>query len=649
MRSSLLKLFSSLCVVMISACGAVEEKPQPETVPAVNPLAFGACVFSSNTPTEVSGKLHVYDAMARAAKYNSLTLAQTMQKKIYSQNPNMLPKDIINNVLNTPDEGGAIYNGVRVLDYALMYAGVYLSENMGAAESLILQKSAQSLALAAVKTQGDIMIAEREIREINSLIKDEKKNLALLSTKYNTQGNLSAEEIDYKTTIEAALVSLPKTREALVDEIIAYRQLVKNNNKKLELDGRKFYELDVFDKKLTPEVYQQAALANRAEFQLPLAKLNVVSFEKIRQYANLTYDTDKSQEMGGVDQNSELYDEALQGRASAAANALIDAIVAYHAEVNKGASPRLRDKIFDELAASIFVQIDLMYQVVLKADFDFQTTSKEISEISKEINRLKSRSLSPSLKADLLNKKIKLITLKIRQNRIRSERTTAMAALYFYAGYAPFNCTLLNSAPDKIADVLKAGFNADRIRLLSAAIDKTKAQKALPEADTNGEKGWAKGENWLEAVVEGKVGTSSAVSESRSPAEPASLLPPMEKSSYSVPSVSKQPKNKPSLKKSKVLAEDEVQPKGDFEPYVHKDAESLRYMQLGAYVDAENSEKDWARLSATYPALKNYKPIYQPAVVNGKNYTRLMVYSEKGQLSNLCNELRRNKEECFLK
>ena len=84
MRSSLLKLFSSLCVVMISACGAVEERPQPETVPAVNPLAFGACVFSSNTPTEVSGKLHVYDAMARAAKYNSLTLAQTMQKKIYS-------------------------------------------------------------------------------------------------------------------------------------------------------------------------------------------------------------------------------------------------------------------------------------------------------------------------------------------------------------------------------------------------------------------------------------------------------------------------------------------------------------------------------------------------------------------------------------
>ena len=54
-------------------------------------------------------------------------------------------------------------------------------------------------------------------------------------------------------------------------------------------------------------------------------------------------------------------------------------------------------------------------------------------------------------------------------------------------------------------------------------------------------------------------------------------------------------------------------------------------------------------VSSTYPVLKKYKPIYQPAVVNGKNYTRLMVYSEKGQLSSLCNELRRNKEECFLK
>ena len=57
----------------------------------------------------------------------------------------------------------------------------------------------------------------------------------------------------------------------IIDDIIAYRQLVKNDNKKLELDGRKFYELDVFDKKLTPEIYQRAALENRVEFQLPLA------------------------------------------------------------------------------------------------------------------------------------------------------------------------------------------------------------------------------------------------------------------------------------------------------------------------------------------------------------------------------------------
>lgn len=646
MRAFRFKLFSLLLGVAVAACSSVEEPVQADAAQAVNPLAFGACVFSSNTPTEVSGRLHVYDAMARAAKYNSLTLAQNMQKKIYSQNPNMSPRDIINNVLNTPDDGGAVYNGVRVLDYALMYAGAYLSENTGAADQLILQKSAQSLALAAIKTQGDIMIAEREIREINSLMKDEKKNLEALNSKYNNQGKLTAEEIEYKSTLEAALLKLPQMRESLVDEIISYRQLVKNDSEKLELDGRKFYELDVFDKKLTPEVYQRAALENRAEFKLPLAKLNDLRYSKVVQYVNLNYDTDKSQEIGGVNTNSELYDEALQGRASAAANALVDAIVAYHNEPSKEQNYRLKDKIFDELAASIFVQIDLMYQVVLKSDFDFQTTSKEISELSKEVNNLKNRSLNAALKADLLNKKIKLINLKIKQNRIRSERTTAMAALYFYAGYAPFNCTLLNSSPEDIAAVLKAGFNADRIRLLNAALNQVKVAGDVGSSagESDKEKGWAKGENWLEAVVEGKSTPASAArGESGKNAAPVSLLPAVEKDAVS------KPKSSSRLKKSKVLAEDAIQPKGDFEPYVHEEADDLQYMQLGAYVDKQNSEKDWARLSSSYPELKKYKLIYQKAVVDGKNYTRLMIYSPKGNLRALCNNLRRNHEECFLK
>ena len=653
MRRLWLKLFSCVCVAVLASCQSVDETPAPSTPSTPKTLAFGTCAFSSLTPTEVSGRLHVYDAMARAAKYNSLTLAQNMQKKIYSENPNMSPKDVIDTVVNTPDKGGAVYNGVRVLDYALMYAGVYLSENTAEADKLILQKSAQSLALAAVKTQGDVMTAEREIRDINSLEKAEQKNLAALNARYNNLGKLSAEELDYKTTIETSLLNLERMRDGLIDDIIAYRQLVKNDNKKLELDGRKFYELDVFDKKLTPEIYQRAALENRVEFQLPLAKLNTVNYAKIHRYANLTYDMDKSQELGGVDANSELYDEALQGRALSAANALIDALIAYHSEADKDKNARLRDKIFDELAASIFVQIDLMYQVVLKADVDFQTTSKEIAELSKEINRLKNRSLGPTLKADLLRDQVKLVSLKIKQNRIRAERTTAMAALYFYAGYAPFDCGVLNSSPEEIAAVLKSGFNADRIRLLTAAMEKVSAANDVSmTASRDDEKGWAQGENWLEEVVEGASLKASQVNQ-KSEASPYSLLPPVEKTASSYQKAVSSPQsvktNLKKLKASAVLSEKDIQPKGNFEPYTHKDADELTYMQLGAYVYAQNSEEDWARLSKAYPALKNYKLVREKAVVDGKNYTRLLIYSPNGHLSKLCNELRQNHEECFLK
>lgn len=660
MRTSLFKFFSFFCCILVAACSSVDEKSSSVETPSQESLEFGTCVFSSNTPTEVSGKLHVYDAMARAAKYNSLKLANNMKNKVYSQNPNMTPQDVIDNVLNTPDEGGPIYNGVRVLDYALIYAGAYLSENQIQADELILQRSAQSLALAAIKTQGDIMIAEREIREINSLIKDEQKNLSALVSAYNSTGKLSAEEIEYKSGLETTLLRLPQIRESLVNEIVAYRQLVKNNREELELDGRKFYELDVFDARLTPEVYQRAALANRPEFQIPLARLSSLNFDKVVRYVNQTYDLDKSQELGGVGENSELYDEALQGRAAAAAKGLIDALVAYHAEVNKGENPRLRSKIFDELAAAVFVQIDLMYRVVQKADFDYQAVSKEIAAVTKDVNRLKNRSLAPLLKADLLNQKVKLITLKIKQNRIRAERTTALAALYFYAGYAPFGCSLLQSSVDEIAAVLKSGFNADRIRLLSMSLEQVENSKTLASSGKDKDIHWAQGDNWLEAVVEGEnrsVKTRKKLDNTVS--NPISLVPPLEPEKMSSERVSSglsleqnnslKAEKKSILSVKSVMSDDILQPKGDFEPYTDKNANQFDYMQLGAYVDLENLEHDWARLSSAFPQLKNYQIIRQEAFIDGKNYTRLLLYSPKGGLMDLCNLLRKKHEQCFLK
>ena len=216
----------SVSVLVLGACAQVEEQDKNT---AQNAASINVCALKQEKPIKVSGAVDVYDGMARAVKYNTLKLSEDMRQKIYTDNPNLSPKDIILNVFNSPDNGNALYNGVRALDYAILYAGAYLAETPEQASLLIMQKSAQSLAVAAVKTHGDILASEKIIRKINNLIKTEKTKLAALNAKYNLSGKLSDEEMSYKASLEAALVQLPELRENLVNEVVTYRQLIKES------------------------------------------------------------------------------------------------------------------------------------------------------------------------------------------------------------------------------------------------------------------------------------------------------------------------------------------------------------------------------------------------------------------------------------
>lgn len=69
--------------------------------------------------------MDVYVSMARAAKYNVDVASQNLNKKIFNQNPNLKPHDIIQNIMNTNvDDGNPLYDASRVLEYAIIYAEV---------------------------------------------------------------------------------------------------------------------------------------------------------------------------------------------------------------------------------------------------------------------------------------------------------------------------------------------------------------------------------------------------------------------------------------------------------------------------------------------------------------------------------------------
>ena len=94
MKNPLIKVLGAAAVVLtVASCAGKSAAPED------NKVEVEELVFAMN-PEPLKGKADVYTSMARAAKYNVDAAAQNMNKKIFNQNPNLTPRDMIRNVLN---------------------------------------------------------------------------------------------------------------------------------------------------------------------------------------------------------------------------------------------------------------------------------------------------------------------------------------------------------------------------------------------------------------------------------------------------------------------------------------------------------------------------------------------------------------------
>lgn len=163
--------FAALAAVMVWGCSSTENAP------ANNKIEVDELVFAQN-PEPVKGKLDVYTSMARTVKYNVDVTSQEMNKKIFSTEPNSNPKDIIQNALNVKaGSDNPLYDSIRILDYAVLYAMTTLSDNRAYIDSNLYAKSSQNLALAAIKSHKDALFAEKKVKEVRRLIDKEQKKL----------------------------------------------------------------------------------------------------------------------------------------------------------------------------------------------------------------------------------------------------------------------------------------------------------------------------------------------------------------------------------------------------------------------------------------------------------------------------------------
>lgn len=582
LKSKILKFAALPAVFMLYACAAADGGKD-----VLNNSE--ELVFTAN-PEPVKGKQDVYASMARAVKYNVDAASHNLRKKIAVPEGQLKSAELINKVIsaNVSDEN-KLAGAARVLDFAVILATVDLSGSQAYADNYFYESSARHLSLAAIRAHQDAWFAAKKIKEIDRLTRQERKIVENLNAREKRNGTLSDAEYDYRKNQEVLLYKLGELRKNLEFTAVEYAQLVKAEPQKTDLEGRRFYELEDFDKDYQIEIFQEAAVRNRKEFALAKEKVKSYAFTEVRRDISNRYPPVSHLDINGLKVENEVYEQELYDKAIMIAGNLLDAIAQLRqAKAGSQTWQILQAKAFDELGAAVLTQSEVGYQLVKLADTDYETAERTQAGLKKEIRRLEKIYHSGNEdKLALLNAKITMLELEQKMAQIKAERAVALRSLYFNAGLSPFSKQVLKAPVKDIAATLKQSFNRDLIEMMSA----TKAQMSTqPKAD--GSRGWAQKPNWLEDVVSG-AGSS----------RPVSAVKP---GHYTL-------------------------------------------MQLGSYEERNNADADWAEVSARLPELKSYTPQIEPAIVDGRQWYRLVVRGEASALMENCRRVRAAGYDCLLR
>ena len=590
-------------VFVLTVLGIVGGCSSAETDNIGNKVEVEELVFAQS-PEPVRSKLDVYASMARGVKYNVDIAAQEMNKKLFAQNQNMSPQDIIQNMMNVKSgRDNPLYDSLRALDYAVIYATVNLSGNRSYIDNSIFVKVSQNLALASIKTHKDALFASKQLKEIARLTDKEQKKLNDIIKKEERTGRLTPAELSYKKGLEVALLKLKEMYEAQAFAMAEYAYLIKAEAKNLKLEGRTFYELDDLDRKLTVQAFQRSAFSNRSEFDIAREMGRSYRFREVEYNLLKKYPEVERLNINGYNVEDKVYAENLEKRAYTLALGLVKKTEAYK-KAKEADRDRLRTAAFDELGIAVFTQVEVAYNLVRLSETDYAVVSEQAKDLKKDIKQRERGRLSMDGEINLLNDKIKLLTLENEQSQIAAEKALALRALYFYAGFSPFTRVLLKNEIKDIVVSLRAAFNKDMIEMLAAV----PAEEAYDEKISNG---WAKKENWLEDLMENR--NTAPVAQSVAVSRP-------------------------------VVYDEDI-----FAPYTDPAYDRKKIMQLGSYVERANADLEWKMLQELYPELKAKKPEVIRTRINGQIFYRLVLHSESGGFMALCNKLRGDRVQCLLR
>lgn len=560
-------------------------------------------------PEALPSRITPYTSMARAAKYNSDVAVKNIAEKIYHEDND--PVEVVKGIFASDVQGDKLYSALQAMEFADIYAMSILTDNQRYIENNLYAKSAQNLSAAAIKLHRREIFSESVLGDINRLVSQQEKILQKLVKKDEQEGYLTEPEINYRKGLELVLNRLENLKSEILFDRSEYMKLIQTADKNLKLEGKRFYELDNWDKKYTFDLFADAAVENRREFTLAKEQLGSFNAAKARRKAYVDYPPVARLDINGLTIDDNRYEQALFDKAENVTLNLMEALQKYQASPS---NQNLQQKAFDELCALVVTQVEVDYRLMEKASFAYEANLYQVGELKKQIKNLEKKSLSDYEKVDLLNLKVRQLRLEYENAQLLALHAAALRNLYYYAGLSPFDKNMLKEPTKEIEIVLKKSFNQDIVTMLA------EAQKQ--EKWDDGGNAWAHQDNWLEKIIdEPDVGVSAPkpiVSEEKTPSEPI------------------------------VTAEASSAPKYESEKTVAVSG-GKTIIQLGAYSDLDNAYDDQKEITSALPELRSYDIYIENAVVNGVSYHRLMFKPEPENLLDLCNKIINAGYECMLR
>ena len=566
---------------------------------------------------DLNGRADVYTSMARAVKYNINSTRKAMSDRLNLGEQKVSARDLMTSVLNVKaGQESQLYDALRVLDFAVVLAE-YELENMNAArDDYLFANSAQHLALAAIKAHEDALFALKKIKEIDRETKKETKILDALKQKMERNGKLSDADIEYKKGIEVAILEQNQVRNTLLANVAQYARLIQSDDQKLELEGKRFYELEDFDGSFNLKSFQQTAAENRKELLKAKSDGYDNRYENIQNKVMQNYPEVEHLQINGYDIKDPLYVDGVVRRGMKVAEDLLISVLDYRQEKNENRKKAYREVLYQDLGTAIFAQVEMAYNLVNLTSLDLSIVRERIAKQKQEI-RTKEKGFRGSYKdkLEVLNLKNKLLESEMQESQILAERAVALRSLYFYAGFSPFSSLLLEQKIKVIKDNLKIAFNQDLVNMLSNSPKKESTKWMVSDKD------WAKGDNWLENLLDNdkKLGDAHALN-------------------GKVPQLQKEKVQNAQVNVSQKTTE-----------VVPADYNQRKILQLGAYLQKENADLEWKMVRQLYPELQNKSPKIERAEVNGQIWYRLIVESANGGWGELCERLKNDRFGCILR